>query len=344
VNRRLGEFIDQYSSALERYLATREESGLQRAYELGRKHVANGVGVLEIAAVHHEVVARLLRRAPTPEEGEQIMTAASSFFAECLSPFEMVLRGFQEANVTLGQLNETLKQRAAELEAVNKELDAFSYSVSHDLRAPVRHISGYAELLQKYLSSSSRLDEKTQRYLNILSESAKQMGALIDDLLAFSRIGRADLHKASVNLEQLVKEVIHDFDQEIEGRDIIWKINILPQVQADRALLRVVIVNLISNALKFTRPRAQALIEIASRIDRDDEITFFVRDNGVGFDMKYADKLFSVFQRLHGEDQFEGTGIGLATVARIIERHGGRVWAEGTQNQGATFYFSIPRP
>jgi len=237
-------------------------------------------------------------------------------------------------------LNDRLANRSTELEAINKELEAFAYSVSHDLRAPIRHISGFTELLQK--SAGPALDDRGRRHVTMILESAKRMGTLIDDLLAFSRIGRAETHKSMVSLQQLVQEALSEVAQETEGRNINWRVGSLPAWYGDRAMLRLVLVNLIANAVKFTRTRAPAEIEIVAE-PRHDEIVVFVRDNGVGFDMKYVNKLFGVFQRLHGPETFEGTGIGLATVQRVVHRHGGRVWAEGLVDQGATFYFSLSK-
>ena len=237
-------------------------------------------------------------------------------------------------------LNKELVKRATELETSNNELESFAYSVSHDLRAPLRHVVGYSELLQK--QASSLLDEKSRRYTGTILESGKRMGNLIDDLLAFSRIGRAETKKTLVSLDQLVKEVVAEIRLDTGGRDIVWKIHSLPVCYGDRSMLRLVIGNLLSNAVKFTRMRAQAEIEIGCA-DGGDEVEVFVRDNGAGFDMQYVDKLFGVFQRLHLPEDFEGTGIGLATVRRIIHRHGGEVRAEGSVDQGATLYFSLPK-
>ena len=239
------------------------------------------------------------------------------------------------------ELEQRVVERTAQLQDANKELEAFSYSVSHDLRAPLRHVMGFVELLQKDAGPS--LSEKSLRHLTTISQAAKRMGDLIDDLLAFSRVGRAELQKTEVNLDELVRETLGDFQAETKERNIVWEIHPLPPVRADRALLRMVLVNLISNAVKFTGARAEAKIEIGCAPNGNGETVIFIRDNGAGFDPKYTDKLFGVFQRLHSQDEFEGTGIGLANVQRIIHRHGGRVWAEGVVDGGATFYFSIPK-
>ncbi len=239
-------------------------------------------------------------------------------------------------------LNHELADRSTELESINKELEAFAYSISHDLRAPLRHMAGFTELLQKRVSSV--IDEKSSRYVGMILDSAKRMGDLIDDLLAFSRIGRTETQRSLFSLSQLTKEALAEVRQDTEGREIAWKIGALPDFYGDRSMFRLVLVNLISNAIKFTRTRPRAEIEIGCTGGNGDEVVVFVKDNGVGFDMKYVNKLFGVFQRLHQADLFEGTGIGLATVQRIIHRHGGRVWAEGVIDRGATFYFSTPKP
>jgi len=250
-------------------------------------------------------------------------------------------RAEEEVRTLNAELEQRVIDRTAELEATNKELEAFAYSVSHDLRAPLRHMAGYAELLQK--NASSILDEKSRRYMTMIRESAKRMGTLIDDLLAFSRVGRTEIQKTMVSLEQVIKEAVSEVRQETDGRNIVWRIGALPEVYGDRALIRLAMVNLVSNAVKFTQTLPQAVIEIGSLDEKKDEIVVFIRDNGVGFDMKYVNKLFGVFQRLHPADEFEGTGIGLATVQRIIHRHGGRVWAEGAVGRGATVYLSVPK-
>ena len=240
------------------------------------------------------------------------------------------------------ELEQRVTERTAQLKSANEELEAFSYSVSHDLRAPLRHVMGFVELLHKDAAPS--LSKKSVGYLNTISSSAKRMGNLIDDLLTFSRVGRAEIQKANISLDALVRETLGDFQAETNARTILWKIHPLPPVCADRALLRLVLVNLISNAVKFTSQRAEAKIEIGAAPGKNGENVIFVRDNGAGFDPQYAGKLFGVFQRLHSSEEFEGTGIGLANVQRIIHRFGGRVWAEGAVDGGATFYFSIPKP
>lgn len=232
-------------------------------------------------------------------------------------------------------------ERTAQLEAANHELEAFAYSVSHDLRAPLRHIHGFVDLLREELGGG--ISPNGERYMQVIADSAKQMGTLIDDLLQFSRMGRRELTQAPFDMGKMVGEVIEELQSEANGRQVDWQVAELPVVTGDRAMLRLVVTNLISNALKYTRPRAQARIEIGRLPESLIEYGFYVRDNGVGFDMQYVDKLFGVFQRLHRAEDFEGNGIGLAHVRRIISRHGGRTWAEGQVGQGATFYFTLSK-
>jgi len=250
----------------------------------------------------------------------------------------------KRAEAELHLLNQTLQQRIIEgtsqLRSANEALQTFNSSVSHDLRAPLRQILSFVDLLQQEANLSP--SEESQFLANI-SKSAHQMRKLIDDLIAFSRVGQADLHKADVDLDALVQETLADFQTQKKERNVAWEIHALPEVRADRALLRMVLVNLVSNAMKFTGTRDEAKIEIGNVPRQDGETIIFIRDNGVGFNPRHADKLFGVFQRLHSAADFEGTGIGLANVRRIIDRHGGRTWAEGIENGGATFYFSLPK-
>ena len=242
----------------------------------------------------------------------------------------------------LNEANRILNRRNADLVAANEELEAFSYTVSHDLRAPVRHVSGYAEILREHTKAT--LDQTGKRYVDLIQESAGRLGELIDRFLAFARMGRADLHVGPVDTNDLVRQVCKDFQRETEGRKIDWQIQDLPAVHADPEMMRQVWFNLISNATKYTRPRDPARIEIGCDASHPGEYLFFVRDNGVGFNMQYAKKLFGVFQRLHRESEFEGTGIGLANVRRIISRHGGQTMAEGTVDGGATVFFTLKKP
>lgn len=235
-------------------------------------------------------------------------------------------------------LEERVKIRTEQLAAVNKELEAFAYSVSHDLRAPLRHIDGFLDLLKKKIQGN--IDSQSERYMSIVLASSKKMGQLIDDLLAFSRTSRADIHFAEVDMNKIINDIISESEDFYENRTILWEVNALPKIKGDASMLRIVWANLINNAIKFSSSREKSEIKI-DFFDAENEIIFYIRDNGVGFDSKYMDKLFGVFQRLHKQEEFEGTGIGLATVKRIITRHGGRIWADGEINKGAVFYFSI---
>ena len=236
------------------------------------------------------------------------------------------------------ELEEKVKLRTAQLEAANKELETFSYSVSHDLRAPLRHISGFSQLLVEEFGAN--LAPGARHYLDRIQAGTQNMGVLVDELLHLARVGRHALNRRTTNLKELVAEVITLLLPESEGRQVEWAISDLSTAQCDPVLVRQIFQNLLSNALKFTRPRAQAVIEVSCR-EEGGQPVFMVRDNGIGFNMKYVNKLFGVFQRLHRAEDFEGTGIGLATVQRIVHKHGGQVWAEGELDKGAAFYFTL---
>jgi PAS domain S-box-containing protein len=238
------------------------------------------------------------------------------------------------------QLEKRVVERTAQLQSANEQLESFSYSISHDLRAPLRHVLGFAALLIE--DSGPMLSETSRSHLATISRAVTRMGVLIDDLLAFSHLAQLEMQKTDVDLGQLVQETLHDILEKTEGRNIVWTVHLLPIVQADRSLVRQVLVNLISNAVKFTGGRAEGKVEIGVVPGGGEETVVFIRDNGAGFDQSHAGSLFGVFKRLHSQEEFEGTGIGLANVKRIIERHGGRAWAEGVVDGGATFYFSFP--
>ncbi len=306
-----------------------------------------------------------------PEEALAVATAEGRFQDECwqvrkdgsrywativitalrdeggkLSGFSVITRDisrWKAAEDEIHKLNTNLErrvdERTAELQEAYHEMESFSYSISHDLRAPLIHIGGFAELLKD--EAEAALNEKARNYLQTIRDSTRRMGRMIDDLLAFSRTSRMEMHKVRVNMAEIVKSVQGDLQPEVQGRAITWVVRELPDIQGDPFLLRQAVLNLVSNALKYTRKREEARIEIGSKATSL-ETVFFVRDNGVGFDMNYAGKLFGVFQRLHSTAEFEGTGIGLANVRRIIKRHGGRTWAEAAVDGGATFYFSLP--
>ena len=269
---------------------------------------------------------------------------ASGELHQLAQAFDEMAASLQQQRNEINDLNASLERRVADrtaqLESSNKELEAFSYSVSHDLRAPLRHVGAYVEMLRQ--ESGGALTENGRRHLAIISQAARQMGNLIDDLLSFSREGRAVLRRTLIRMEEPVNQVLLELKNDTEGRNIQWTIGAMPQVFADWAMMKQVWMNLFSNAAKYTRHKERAEVNVGCRL-LETEFEFYVRDNGAGFDMQYADKLFGVFQRLHSDGEFEGTGIGLANVRRIVSRHGGRTWAEGKVGEGATFYFTLPK-
>lgn len=313
------------------------EEDRQRVWEIHRR-IMNG------EKIHYEVRGKKangetlilsVNASPILQNGREI--GAISFSSD--------ITARKHAEEELHRLNTELERRVqartAELAASNKELEAFSYSVSHDLRAPLRSITGFVELLRKQGYDS--IDDKGRHYMDVISQSAVQMGQLIDDILTFSRIGRAEITMHRINLDLVLKDVINTLRPQFEQRQVVWQLHPLPEVMGERTMLALVLQNLLSNALKFTQTRATAIIEIGTIEQGPDEIVCYVKDNGVGFDMRHVDKLFGLFQRLHPQTQFAGTGVGLANVHRMIQRHGGRVWAEGKIDEGATIYFSLPK-
>jgi signal transduction histidine kinase len=305
----------------------------------GRK-LAEAVGALSMMVVpigtnerQWGLLVVLLRRSPLfPDDDLSLLNLFAEQAALALEQAALL-----EAQRTLV---DDLRARTTQLEATNAELEAFSYSVSHDLRAPLRHIEGFTDLMRR----EGLTPEQQRHHLQRISEAAERMGRLIDDLLTFSRMGRAELRRVPLRLDRLVDDVRSDLQGDSQGREISWRVQPLPEVQGDPDLLRLVLYNLLSNAVKYTRGRQPAVIEIGSQAGVSNEVVVYVKDNGVGFDMQYVDKLFGVFQRLHHADEFEGVGIGLANVRRIVNRHGGRAWAESRLGEGATFYIALPGP
>ena len=249
----------------------------------------------------------------------------------------------KSAEEEISRLNQSLQRQTERLKTANEGLEAFSYSVSHDLRAPLRHVTGYMDMLKRSLEGKLEDDSggKAARHMVVITEAVKRMGALIDDLLEFAKLERAQLRMAPLSMEDLVRESIRRVEPDARGRKIVWDMRKLPEVEADRSLVEQVLVNLLSNALKYSRTRREPRVEIGFAPGEAGHGAFYVKDNGVGFDMKYADKLFGVFQRMHKDSEFEGTGIGLANVRSIVQKHGGKVWAEAEPDRGATFFFSL---
>lgn len=280
-------------------------------------------------------VMALFAKHPITSEEDALLRS----FSHLIVPVIRTAQAEEELRKLNAELEQRVGERTAQLEAANKELEAFSYSVSHDLQAPLRAINGFSNMLVE--EGAKQLNEEGRRIVDIIRAETKRMGQLIDDLLAFSRIGRQDMQSVEVDMGALAQTVFDACAAQEPGRRLQFKLHPLPPAQGDKNLLRQVWVNLISNAVKYTRPMDTAKIEITGHAG-DRELHYSVKDNGAGFDMKNAHKLFRVFQRLHSEDEFEGTGVGLALVQRIVQRHGGRIWAEGKVNEGATFHFTLP--
>ena len=297
-----------------------------------------------LGRIRYVLLNREMRRRDNVGMGVEVYFNNQRHFitADRLQILNLLLSTYEAAmqrNKELLRSQEELQFLNARLEAANRELESFSYSVSHDLRAPLRHIDGYVTMLGE--ETKGRLPPGAERCLQVISEASRQMNELIEGLLAFSRTGRAAMREERVRLDAVVREAVGVLEMAARGRSVEWRIAPLPVVYGDASMLRQVFVNLLDNALKYSRKRDRARIEVGIAGHESQQVVLFVRDNGVGFDMQYAGKLFGVFQRLHTREEFEGTGIGLATVQRIIIRHGGRIWAQAEPDAGATFYFTL---
>lgn len=331
-----------YSSAADRALAATVGAD---AYLIKPAPIAAILGAVREA--QHKAASRSMPAFPVIDEHE-VLEQYSATLVRKLERRNTELQGalseLQTAHDKILELNRTLEERVAQrtagLDAAYRELEAFSFSVSHDLRAPLRRIGGFAELLDEH---GAHLDTENRGFLNHILKATKDMDRLIDALLALSRTSRTELKLVPVDLEGVLEEALSAVYAETHGRNIRWVRARLPVVRADVTLIRQVFINLLSNAIKYTRPRETAQIEIGTQRGRADEVIIFVRDNGVGFDLKHASGLFGAFQRLHPAEQFEGVGVGLANAHRIVTRHGGSIWAEAAEGVGATFYFSLTR-
>jgi light-regulated signal transduction histidine kinase (bacteriophytochrome) len=326
---------DAFAALLDDHFAGSGEAALRGAYELGRHAVQDGFGVLDLEEAYREALDRALAPALDADEARARSRMAAELFAESLSPFEMVHRRVQMLNV---ELEQRVKDRTADLEAANGELETFSYSVSHDLRAPLRAIAGFSQaLLDDY---KEELDDEGRDLLNRVRAASARMTQLIEDILKLSRVTRAEMRRDPVDLSALAQTVAKGLEEAEPDRRVDFLIAGGIGVNGDAALLRIVLENLLGNAWKFTGHRPHAQIEFGAT-KRNGSRVCFVRDNGAGFDMDRAGSLFGAFQRLHCSADFPGTGIGLATVQRIVRRHGGEIWAESAVDKGATFFFVV---
>jgi light-regulated signal transduction histidine kinase (bacteriophytochrome) len=341
--------LEPYEKALRSYLHGAGEEALASAYTLGRQALVDGENILELVGIHHSALRAIDAEAPLDD---QALVHASEFLGEMLSPFEMTHRGFKEAyerlallNSELTRKNEALEEAATvlkgakrETELANKELEAFSYSVAHDLRAPLRGIDGFGQALEEEYAPA--LGEEGQRYLRHIRSGALRMAQLIDDLLRLSRVGLSEMRLQTVDVTGLVRTVEQELRQASPERNVVLTVAEGMTASADPWLLRIVFENLLGNAWKFTSRRSVGQITCGTELSGE-RTTFFITDNGAGFDPRYRDRLFSPFQRLHTTAEFEGTGVGLAIVQRIVRRHGGEIQAEGVLDRSATFRFTL---
>ncbi len=318
----LNKLETNYKAALKECLTDAGEAALLCAYEAGHQAVQDGLGLMTVISIHREQLLALLSQASTPAECIKIVEMTHDLLAECLVPFEFTHRGFKE------------------IESAKRDLESFSYSVSHDLRAPLRAIDGFSRILGNKIQGKLSADER--RRFDVIRENVKIMDDMIEGLLAFSRLGRSAIQASNFDMKGLATEIWDEQRILNPGRNMELHFGDVPEAYGDHTLLREVLMNLFSNSIKFTRYNEHALIEFGGKIDVVENV-YYVKDDGAGFDMKHYGTLFGVFQRLHSTSEYEGTGVGLALVKRIIDRHGGRVWAEGKIDEGATFYFTLPR-
>jgi light-regulated signal transduction histidine kinase (bacteriophytochrome) len=331
------EFKHKYFSLLGDYLNEPTESLRQEAYQLARTAVSDEMSIIDLMQIHHDALAIILSLTDPLIYADKY-NIANEFLREVLAPFEIIFRGYRDANNKLMELNNKLEAKTNELIITNKELEAFSYSVSHDLKAPLRSMIGFSNiLLENYLQV---LDEAGQDLLKRIYNAGQKMEQLINGLLSLSRLSRQEILFRDFDLIEIARNVIEELHQLDPDRKVVFTMPNTMTVKGDANLLSIVLQNLLSNAWKFTSKQRSPQIELGV-LEQNQEVIYFVRDNGVGFDMAYISKLFGVFQRLHSIHEFEGNGIGLATVQRIIERHGGRIWADGKVNEGAAFYFTL---
>ena len=325
----VSEVVGSYERDLRAYIANPTEEGLAAAYQDGRTALGDGIGLVAFAEMHSRVLAGFVL---ADREGVAAASLAASFFAEAMTTYEMALRGYQESNTALKEAN-------AQLTAANQEFEAFSYSVAHDLHAPLRAMGGFAAILKE--ETMGMADLEFGRTADRIVAAARKMGQLIDHMLMLARLSRQQLRKESLN-PSLVAQCALDDLGEIVGQATV-EIQAMADCQGDPRLLQQVYANLLGNALKYSRRVEHPVVEVGSTTDEQLGTVYFVRDNGAGFDMRFKDQLFGVFQRLHSDAEFEGSGVGLTIVQRIVKRHGGEVFATGAVGKGATFSFTLGR-
>ncbi|MEO5970138.1 MAG: ATP-binding protein [Bdellovibrionia bacterium] len=329
-------FFNEYFDILKSFLSGSGEAGLQQGYELGRKAIDANLGLLQVIEIYQKVLVLTLESVPTPAPA--VVTAAGELLMATLGAFEITHQGFKESIAKLQRLNRDLDRQTVQLVEANRELESFSDSVSHDLRAPLRSIKGFVGILLE--DHFSTLNQDAQNLFNRVNTAVHKMEQLIEALLLLSKINITSLEFEPVDLTRMVKNISLELQEAAPQRIANFSIAENVRLEGDFRMLQIAMTNLLSNAWKYTSNQANTQIEFGT-VSHEGKTIYFIRDNGAGFDMRYAERLFVPFQRLHTNEQFEGIGIGLSTVNRIIKRHGGRIWAEASLDQGATFYFTF---